>query len=406
MSTGDNTVAASSREQTALPDSIPVARPTSLAQARQAVLEAPASILVRGGGTSLDWGAPVSGTDPLLIDTTGLNHLIAHNPADMTVAVGAGTSLAELQRLLAPAGQWLALDPPTGPRGATLGGLLATGDAGPRRLAYGALRDLVIGITVVLADGTVARAGGHVIKNVAGYDLGKLFAGSLGAFGLVVELVLRVHPRPPASVTLAVPADERTALAATRELRASPLEAVAVDWDGGRLLVRFEGTAAAVAARERQARGLAGLGDAERLDGDAEQAAWDRLAALTYGTDGDTVVRAGSRPDRLPELARALREAAAAAHVDAELTSSVALGVHTARISGGDAAGHASCLQAWRRAVHSAGGTVVLRRRQDGVDTLAPAWGPPPATVPLLRALKHQFDPDGKFAPGRFAPWF
>jgi glycolate oxidase FAD binding subunit len=402
----DDDVTGRRRAQQATAPAAPVARPADLAEARQAVLDAAGGVLVRGGGTSLDWGAPVTAAD-LVLDTTALNRLVAHNPADMTVAAGAGMRLTDLQQLLAPAGQWLAIDPPSGPHGATLGGLLATGDAGPHRLAHGALRDLVIGITVVLADGAVARAGGHVIKNVAGYDLAKLFAGSLGAFGLVTELVLRVHPRPPAGVTLAVPADEHAALAATRELRASPLEAVAADWDGRRLLVRFEGTPHAVAERERQARAtLAGLRAAERLDGDAEQDAWDALATAAHGADGDTVVRAGSRPDRLPDLAHALHEAAGAAGVDAQLTSSVALGVHTARIHGGDAAGHAACVRVWRDAVHAAGGTAVLRRRRDGVDALVPAWGPPPPTAPLLRALKRRFDPDDRFAPGRFAPWF
>ena len=402
------TPAASTRESRAAnraPDPTSVARPTTLAEAHQAVADSAGTLLVRAGGTSLDWGAPVPDPD-LVIDTTGMNRLITHNPADMTVAVQAGTRLTDLQQALAPAGQWLAVDPSTGAVGATVGGLLATGDAGPHRLVHGALRDLVIGMTVVLGDGTVARSGGHVIKNVAGYDLGKLFAGSLGAFGLVTELVLRVHPRPAASITLAVPADPAGALAASQAVRASTLEAVAVEWDGSRLLVRLTGTPDGVAARRRAARDLSWLADAEELVGDAEQAAWDTLAQTNRGTDTDTVVRVGTRPDRLPEVAEALRQAAAQAGVTAELTSSVAVGVHTARVSGGQADGHAAFLRDWRQAVHGLGGTVTLRRRRDGVDALVPAWGPARPTVGLLRALKQQFDPDDRFAPGRFAPWF
>lgn len=396
-----------SPDVTATSDPAPAsARPTSLAEAHRAVAASTGSVLVRGGGTAADWGAPVPAPD-LVVDTTAMDQVTAHNPADMTVAVQAGIRLADLQSALAPAGQWLALDPPTGPAGATLGGLLASGDAGPRRLAYGALPDLVIGITVVLADGTVARAGGHVIKNVAGYDLAKLFAGSLGAFGLVAELVLRVHPRPQASVTLAVPADAATALATTQAVRASPLEAVAAEWDGHRLLVRFEGTTGGVAARQRAAKDLPGLGDAEPLVDAAEQAAWDQLGTAAYGTDGDTVVRAGTRPDRLPDVLAALHRAASAAGVTAELTSSVALGVHTARIRGGNAAGHAGCVRDWRAAVRALGGTVTVRRRVAGLAaTGVPLWGPAPPTVGLLRALKQRFDPDDRFAPGRFAPWF
>ncbi|HEX5496011.1 MAG TPA: FAD-binding oxidoreductase [Mycobacteriales bacterium] len=405
---GDDALAASTRDRSAgtpEPAARAVACPASLAEAHQAVRESTGTVLVSGGRTGLDWGGPVRDPD-LVIDTTAMNRLITHNPADMTVAVQAGMRLADLQQALAPAGQWLALDPPTALAGPTLGGLLAGGDAGPRRLAHGALRDLVIGATVVLADGTVARAGGHVIKNVAGYDLGKLFAGSLGAFGLIAELVLRVHPRPPASVTLAVPADPTAALAATQAVRASPLEAVAVEWDGTRLLVRFEGTADGVAARQRDARGLDRLAGAEPLVDTAEQDAWDGLAAAAYGQDTDTVIRAGTRPDRLPDVVEALRRAAGPAGVTAELTSSVAAGVHTARLRGGDAAGHAACLRDWRAAVRDLGGTVTLRRRRDGVDDLVPAWGPPAPSVGVLRALKARFDPDRRFAPGRFAPWF
>lgn len=389
-------------------DPIPVARPTTLAEAHQAVLDSAGTLVVRGGRTSLDWGSPVADPD-LVIDTTGMNRLVTHNPADMTVVVQAGMPLTALQEALALSGQWLAVDPPSQAAGATIGGLLATGDAGPHRLVHGALRDLVIGLTVVLADGTVARSGGHVIKNVAGYDLGKLFAGSLGAFGLVTELVLRVHPRPAASVTLAVPADPVGALAATQAVRASTLEAVAVEWDGTRLLVRLTGTPDGVAARRRAAHELSWLAEAEPLVGDAEQAAWDALAEANHGGPADTVIRAGTRPDRLPDVTEALGTAAAKAGVSAELTSSVALGVHTVRLAGGGAspaAGHAECLAAWRDAVRALGGTVNLRRRHDGVDALVPAWGPARPTVGLLRALKRQFDPDDRFAPGRFAPWF
>jgi glycolate oxidase FAD binding subunit len=180
-------------------------RPGSLDEAVSALTEAaagPGGVLVRGAGTKLGWGAPVDAATEL--DTRGLDELVAHNAGDMTAEVGAGMPLARLQELLAGAGQWLALDPPGA--GATVGGILAAGDAGPRRLRYGTVRDLVIGTTFVLADGTVGHSGSHVIKNVAGFDVTRLLTGSLGTLGLIAQVIVRLHPLPAASETLRLPA--------------------------------------------------------------------------------------------------------------------------------------------------------------------------------------------------------
>jgi glycolate oxidase FAD binding subunit len=211
-----------------------VVRPTNLRQAYEIMRDARDAgqvLRFRGAGTAHDWGAPTTRTD-LAVDTRGLDALITHNPGDMTASVQAGMSLRTLQERLAPAGQWLALDPARTHHGATIGGLLATADAGPRRLAYGTLRDLVIGVTVVLPDATVARSGGNVIKNVAGYDLAKLLHGSLGTLGLIAEVVLRLHPQPRSSTSVRVPADADSATRHALRLTASPLEPVAVEWDG------------------------------------------------------------------------------------------------------------------------------------------------------------------------------
>ncbi len=301
--------------------------------------------------------------------------------------------------------QRVALDAARITDGATVGGLLATADAGPLRTAYGALRDLVIGVTVVLADGTVARSGGHVIKNVAGYDLAKLFSGSLGTLGLVAEVVLRVHPAPEASATLSVGCDVPTAFTHATSLLASPLEPVAVDWHAGRLLVRFEGTQDGVTTRLRKAAELIGH-DSATLTGADETAAWADLAEVVRGTDGDTVLRAGTRPDDLAVVAAGLDSLATEHAVEAALTSGVGIGVHTVRLRGGTPEGHAAVVTAWRGAVLARGGSITLHRRTPGFDEHAPGWGPAPATVPLLRAVKDQLDADHRLGPGRFAPWF
>ncbi|MCY7343594.1 MAG: FAD-binding oxidoreductase, partial [Pseudonocardia sp.] len=198
-----------------------VARPATVAETAAVLGDSAGTVLVRGGGTKLDWAGRVPDPD-LVLDTTGLTGVLTHNPGDMTASVRAGSTLTALQEHLAASGQWLALDPPDA--GATLGGLLAAGDSGPSRLRYGGLRDHVIGVTLVLADGTVARSGGHVIKNVAGYDLAKLMYGSLGSLAVVAEVVLRLHPRPAASLTITGPADAAHATAAVLALAASPLE--------------------------------------------------------------------------------------------------------------------------------------------------------------------------------------
>jgi glycolate oxidase FAD binding subunit len=366
------------------------------------------ALLIRGGGTKLDWGAPPAAVD-VVVDTTALDRVVSHNAADMTASVGAGIPLSRLQPELAAAGQWLAVDPPAGAQGATVGGTLAAGDAGPRRLRYGSIRDLVIGVTVILADGTVARSGGQVIKNVAGYDLGKLFCGSLGTLGLVTEVVVRLHPLPACSRTVRVAvADSRAASRLAGGLRAAPLELSAVEWAAGSLWVRVEGSERGVQgqlATVAQLAGSAGL-DSEVLGGEAEDAAWRRLAEAVAGADGETVARAGTVPSRLAEVDDALTRAGRDAGVETTLVSSAALGLHTAVLRGGDGHAHAAAFTAWRAAVAALGGTVTLRRRAWGSGEPVDAWGPPPSAAPVMRRVKAQFDPENRCAPGRFAPWF
>ncbi len=155
------------------------------------------TVRVRGGGTKLGWGTPAQDPD-LELSTASLDQLLEHNVGDLTAVLEPGVPLARAQERFAEAGQMLALDPPLGEGGAaTVGGVLATADSGPLRHRYGAPRDLVLGMTVVLADGTVARSGGHVIKNVAGYDIAKLFSGSFGTLGLILQVAVRLHPLPP-----------------------------------------------------------------------------------------------------------------------------------------------------------------------------------------------------------------
>ncbi len=180
---------------------------------------------VRGGGTKLGWGTPAP--DPEVeLSTSGLDRVVEHNEGDLTAILEAGVPLAKAQERFAAAGQMLALDPPLGAGdAATIGGVVASGDSGPLRHRYGAPRDLVLGMTVALSDGTVAKSGSKVIKNVAGYDLAKLFAGSFGTLGLILQVSVRLHPLPSETVTAVGHSDDPDALArAASELAHASLE--------------------------------------------------------------------------------------------------------------------------------------------------------------------------------------
>src|SRR5438093_5697184 len=156
--------------------------------------EAGLAVIPRGNGTKLGWGNPPTRAD-LILSTTRLNEIIEHAWADLTVTVEAGCTIQRLQETLAQHGQRLALDP-LWPEKATIGGVLSANDSGALRLRFGALRDLIIGATIALADGTLASSGGKVVKNVAGYDLPKLLTGALGTLGVITRAIFRLHPLP------------------------------------------------------------------------------------------------------------------------------------------------------------------------------------------------------------------
>ena len=223
-----------------------------------------AELLRSGGPVSIE-----SETGDVVLSTRRLNRILEHEPGDLTAIVEAGLRLSELQAALEPHGQMLALDPPGDP---TIGACLAADLSGPRRHRYGAMRDLVIGVTVVLSDGTIASSGGKVVKNVAGYDLGKLFSGSRGRLGLIARVALRLHPRPASSATAVVETDDLRAAWST--IHRSQLTPSAVDLlPPNRLALLFEGAQAALDAQvDTVVRDMSG---GSRLD----RSVWDESAA-------------------------------------------------------------------------------------------------------------------------------
>ena len=403
-----------------LPDGLSAAKvehPTSVTEVSTLLRDTSGPVLFRGAGTKLGWAGRPDGAD-VILDSRDLRGVLTHNAADMTASVAAGTPLTALQDELAADNQWLALDPPSAAGGATLGGLLAAGDSGPSRLRYGGLRDLVIGVTLVLADGTVAHSGGHVIKNVAGYDLAKLLYGSLGSLAFIAEIVIRLHPRPLATATTLAAATPAQAIEVTQALMAGPLEPAALEWqtreeaDGasgaGELLVRFDGSAAGVATQTTALHALLsaqGVQANEAPAGDATRA-WQANAEAVTGLDDETIARIAVLPSRLVDLHRAVRRAAEGFGVRATLVSSTALGLHTLRLAGTDPGAQANAADAVRRDALATGGTVLLRQRPPAVEPLLEALGPPPSTAALLRRIKAKFDPANRCAPGRFRPWY
>ena len=359
-----------------------VLRPQDLDEVRAAFRDTTGPLQIAGAGTAATWAGSPAPVDAVL-DTTALTGVITHNPGDMTVAVRAGTPLAVLHDVLAEHAQHVSLDAARIAEGATVGGLFATADAGPAALVFGSLRDLVIGVTLVLADGTIAHAGGHVIKNVAGYDLAKVMHGSYGTLAVIAEVVLRLHPVPKAAVTLELPCSLAEAAEVAARVLGGPTEPAALEWTSDDLLLlRIEGTAAALEARTARVRELLGAGAVVAAD------PWARHAELTRGDPAAAVVRIGVRPSRLPALLASLPATAA--------TAGLGTGVATVTVPAGAVADvHAR--------VHAAGGTSVLRARPGGAHL--PAWGPPPSAVGVLRAVKHAFDPDDRLGPGRFDPW-
>jgi glycolate oxidase FAD binding subunit len=277
------------------------------------------SMRIRGGGTKLGWGAPVTDAG-IEVSTAKLDRVVEHNEGDFTAVVEAGVPMAELQDLFSQAGQRFSLDPPLGLADrATIGGVVACADAGPLRHRYGTARDLILGVTVALPDGSLAKAGGKVIKNVAGYDLPKLYAGSFGTLGLIVEVVLRLHPLPERTVTVSGTSNDPDAIsAAARRLADSPLEPEALDvlWGGheasttappddGAVLIRLVGAEASALA-ERARTLIAEEGLAVEVTEGGEQA-W-RAQRTRQRSQSGAVIRVSAVPVRLPEVLRSARD--------------------------------------------------------------------------------------------------
>jgi glycolate oxidase FAD binding subunit len=402
-----------------------VARPASADGVAAVLREATAqglATVARGAGTALDWGAPPERVD-LILDTTGLDRLVEHGAGDLVVVAEAGLPVAALSETVRAAAQELVVDLPPDrlAGGSTVGGALSTGTSGPRRLQRGGIRDLVLGATVVLADGTIASSGGKVVKNVAGYDLAKLLTGAYGTLGVVVRAAFRLHPARPDRAFVVATGPMADVAARARGVVASQLAPAAVEIDrpagsdDAEVAVLLEGTAAAVGQRAAAAAELLG-GRVQReppawwavLPGAAGAGSF-RTGVSTGSTTGEGVAgiepvetygKATATLTGVADLLAAARDAEQRYGVGVALRGTAAGVLHTVLTGTPEATAYA--VGHLRGAAASPrDGTVTVLRAPREVRAALDAWGPV-GGLDLMRAIKRQLDPGRRLAPGRF----
>jgi len=379
---------------------VPTLTPESAEEAAEALhgaARAGESVGFVGGGTKQGWGHPTPAPDREL-HTTRLGTLLEHNAGDLTAVAQAGVPLATAQEAFGVEGQMLALDPPSGEARATLGGVFACADAGPLRHRYGPPRDLVLGIQLALPDGTAPRAGGRVIKNVAGYDLAKLATGALGTLGLVVELVLRLHPRLEERLTAVGESTEPVALAHARgALSRAPLELESLDvaWGQGRgaLLARAAGPAArAQIARVEELMSVAGLDVRHEED---DEGLWEAQRARQRPAPGGVSVKVSAPPAALATVL------AAAEALRGNVVGRAGHGVHWIGLP--PARDEDLVAAAVELRARLAPSPCVVEDAPRGVRTALDPWGVPTgAELALMRRVKERFDPARTCNPGRY----
>jgi glycolate oxidase FAD binding subunit len=332
-----------------------------------------------GGGTKQGWGNP---TEPgLILETHRLNALREHTWQDMTCVVEAGCTWAGLQSALAQHGQFVALDP-LWPERATVGGIVATNDSGALRLRYGGLRDLIIGMTIVLADGTIARTGGKVVKNVAGYDLHKLMIGAFGTLGIITSVNFRLHSMPQSTQTfsLSAPAAEPLGKLMLKLLHAQ-VSTVAIQLrgtgDGFALDIQIASLPEVLVTQ------AAALEPMVRNEGDD---VWQtRQVLMTW----DLVCKGTMLPTEIARFAERVRGLGGESVTQAT-------GIMTA----GFPAAAAGQVPQLRRELEEASGSLIVLKQP--AETKLACWGTPPDSLPLMREIKRRFDPEGILNPGRF----
>jgi glycolate oxidase FAD binding subunit len=343
--------------------------------------------------------------------TTRLDQPLIYEPDDLTISVGAGITLQALNSALAANGQMLPLDGPW-PARSTVGGVLATGVDGPRRLLYGTSRDLLIGIKVVEATGRVSKAGGMVVKNVSGFDMMKLYLGSLGTLGVIVSANFKLMPRPRAAATLVcafdapMPAQRLAELIAESQL--TPAGVVYVEgWSADErashpvsLLVRAEGLAAAVERHLRDVSAMAEAAGAASVTAHSdpgERQALDLVSDLAHpvSLESGLALRLGCLPGSLAAALADARELARRHALQLRVVAYALSGVAYLRVDGDD-------IPAWYNTLLARWPQLTVTAAPPALAAELPVWGVAPANLELMGRIKNEFDPDNTLNPGRF----
>lgn len=365
------------------------------------------AIIPRGGGTSDQLGAPSKSTE-IVLSLEKLNRILDYQPENLTVRVEAGVTLDALNRTLAEHGQFVPLDPPL-PARATVGGILAANASGALRVRYGTARDLVIGMRVALTDGNIVKGGGATVKNVAGYDLPKLFIGSLGTLGVIVEATFKVSPVPKKTTT-AVGQVANLSPASALALRVLQSKLLPIGLlvlnraaseqlglgSGYTSLVRFGGNESGVSRQ---------LGDVESWSRDAgvsvkaiddDVALWARVRDFIF--EHEMVVKISVLPTQVAAIAQRVEEIAEKYYAEC-LIAAQALGIIDVALVGGD---EASVIEEMRSAAIALGGHLTIERAPRALRERVDVWGPTRSDFTMMEKLKREFDPNGVLNPGRF----
>jgi glycolate oxidase FAD binding subunit len=369
------------------------------------------SLTVRGAATKLTWGRAPARLDGVL-STARLIAPVEHTAGDLVASLPAGARLADVNALLRREGQWLAVDPRLDDR-ATIGGILATNDSGPRRHRHGTPRDLVIGMEMALVDGRTIKAGGRVVKNVAGYDLSRLLSGSFGTLAVITRAIFKLAPMPPVSRTVVASTDGGRPLAELAlEIASSPLTPAAIELQsmGCRLLVRFETTEAAAT---QQASAALALCHSRRIDavvesGEPEASLWRGYYDDLSASDG-ALVRIAVLPAQIADALEHVERVVVSHGLDCRVAGRAAVGVMYARILANPSAEQglesvAAAIDHIRRNAWARGGSAVVISAEPAILALVDPWGDVGDALPLMQAVKTRFDPNRVLAPER-TPW-
>ncbi|MFZ0797889.1 MAG: FAD-binding oxidoreductase [Terriglobales bacterium] len=375
--------------------------PEEVASALKIATGAGLRVIPRGRATKMDWGNPPRAGEAIL-STRRLNRVVEHAWGDMTATVEAGCTFQQLQQTLAAHGQRLALDP-LWPDKATIGGILATNDSGPLRVRFGSLRDLIIGVTLALPDGTLAKSGGKVVKNVAGYDLPKLATGSLGTLGIITQAIFRLHPVPRETRTLSFSTSDggsmNALVLAIQDCNMVPTGvqvragSSSTEIDLHELDLRFEGTSAGCEAQIEQTLRIAS--GVRRIESPEE--VWNARSKLWSGAEPSVVCKFSLLPADLGNFLNLIRKASLPWRLVAQ-----AVGVGYLRLEGADTSALLNGLQELRKKLEIRGGSLAILRCPLAIKSKMDVWGSAGDALALMKGIKAQFDPTGVLNPGRF----